>query len=70
MQVANGEELPLKQDEIPLKGHSVEARIYAEDTYSGFLPSAGHLTYLDLPQQSDDVRVETGNVLYLIVQLT
>ncbi|XP_065215227.1 methylcrotonoyl-CoA carboxylase subunit alpha, mitochondrial [Planococcus citri] len=60
IRVASGEELPLKQDQIPLKGHSVEARIYAEDTYSGFLPSAGHLSYLNLPEQSDGVRVETG----------
>lgn len=58
--MANGEELPLKQDQIPLKGHSVEARIYAEDTYSGFLPSAGQLLYLALPKESPDVRVETG----------
>lgn len=51
----------MKQEEIPLNGHSVEARIYAEDTYNGFLPSAGQLAYLHLPQETSDVRVEAGN---------
>lgn len=60
MQVAEGEELPLKQSEIKLKGHSIQARIYAEEPYNNFLPAAGNLQYLDYPSVSDDVRVETG----------
>lgn len=44
--VANGEKLPLMQDEIPLIGHAIEARIYAEDTQSGFLPTPGFLYHI------------------------
>lgn len=67
-QVANGDELPLKQEEVPLHGHAVEARIYAEDPYGGFLPCAGPLVYFDMPEETSDVRVETGNirVTYLV----
>ncbi|XP_060862861.1 methylcrotonoyl-CoA carboxylase subunit alpha, mitochondrial isoform X1 [Metopolophium dirhodum] len=60
IKVAEGEQLPLKQNEIKLRGHSVQARIYAEDPYNNFLPAAGNLQYLDYPNVSDDVRVETG----------
>lgn len=60
LQVAEGEELPLKQNEIKFRGHSVQARIYAEEPYNNFLPAAGNLKYLDYPPVSDNVRVETG----------
>src|SRR5919106_4827467 len=55
--VAAGEKLPLAQRDIPLKGHAVEARIYAEDPARGFLPSTGTLVALRFP---DGVRVDTG----------
>jgi acetyl/propionyl-CoA carboxylase alpha subunit len=55
--VAAGEPLPLKQDEIRLNGWAMEARLYAEDPASGFLPSIGRLEHFHLP---DDVRVDTG----------
>lgn len=60
MQIAEGGELPLKQNEIEYRGHSIEARIYAEEPHNNFLPAAGNLQYLDYPLQSDKVRVETG----------
>uniref|UniRef100_A0AAR5QJE0 Methylcrotonoyl-CoA carboxylase subunit alpha, mitochondrial n=1 Tax=Dendroctonus ponderosae TaxID=77166 RepID=A0AAR5QJE0_DENPD len=60
IKIASGEELPLKQEDIPLKGHSFEARIYAEDPRAGFLPGAGRLEYLNSPPAAEDVRVETG----------
>jgi len=41
--VASGSELPLKQDEIHCKGHAIQARIYAEDSFNGFLPATGLL---------------------------
>lgn len=41
--VAQGEKLPLSQEEIPLRGHAIETRIYAEDTEAGFMPTAGSL---------------------------
>ena len=55
--VACGEKLPLAQQEVPLRGHAVEARIYAEDPARGFLPSTGTLVALRFPQ---GVRVDTG----------
>lgn len=50
----------MKQENIPLNGHSVEARIYAEDPYNDFLPGAGPLTYFNVPENSSDTRLETG----------
>ncbi|XP_060516748.1 methylcrotonoyl-CoA carboxylase subunit alpha, mitochondrial isoform X2 [Cylas formicarius] len=60
IKIASGEKLLLKQEEIPLKGHAFEARIYAEDPRGGFLPGAGPLLYLSTPKPQDDVRIETG----------
>jgi 3-methylcrotonyl-CoA carboxylase alpha subunit len=58
LRVASGEELPLKQDELSIDGWAIEARLYAEDPVSGFLPSTGPLDLLDLPDHI--LRVETG----------
>src|SRR6185312_7089210 len=41
--VAAGEKLPLRQQDVPLRGHAVVARLYAEDPERGFLPSTGRL---------------------------
>ncbi|WP_121257515.1 acetyl/propionyl/methylcrotonyl-CoA carboxylase subunit alpha [Nocardioides ferulae] len=41
LRVAAGEPLPLTQDDLTLTGHAIEARVYAEDAYGGFLPQAG-----------------------------
>lgn len=59
-QVAAGEKLPLSQDEIVLRGHSFEARIYAEDPSNNFLPGAGPLLHLSTPQEETHTRIETG----------
>ncbi len=56
--VAAGEPLPLQQDQIPLSGHAVEARLYAEDAARGFLPATGRLLHLSLPD--DFARIDTG----------
>jgi 3-methylcrotonyl-CoA carboxylase alpha subunit len=56
--VAAGESLPLKQDQVRLSGHAVEARIYAEDPAHGFLPSTGRLVALQFP--AGELRVDTG----------
>jgi len=55
--VAAGEKLPLTQSQIRFDGHAIEARVYAEDPESGFLPSTGTIVELALPS---DIRVETG----------
>lgn len=60
LKVAAGERLPLHQEQIRLKGHAFEARIYAEDPRNGFLPGAGPLLHVTTPEPSYDVRVETG----------
>ena len=56
--VAAGEPLPLKQDQLQMGGHAIEARIYAENPAKGFLPSTGTLRHLRLP--AGPVRVDTG----------
>ena len=59
LRVAAGEKLPLKQDQVRLSGHAVEARLYAEDPERGFLPSTGRLVALRFPQDSG-VRIDSG----------
>ncbi len=49
LRVAAGEPLPLKQDELSIRGHAFEARIYAENPDNGFLPSTGRLLHLAQP---------------------
>jgi acetyl-CoA carboxylase biotin carboxylase subunit len=41
--VAQGEPLPLRQEDVTLRGHAIEARVYAEDPRTDFLPSTGTL---------------------------
>jgi 3-methylcrotonyl-CoA carboxylase alpha subunit len=57
LRVASGEPLPLRQDELGIDGHAIEARLYAEDPARGFLPSIGRLDRFDL---GDAARVDTG----------
>ena len=57
LRVAAGEAIPLKQEELSINGWAMEARLYAEDPKSGFLPSTGRLEHLILP---GDARIETG----------
>jgi 3-methylcrotonyl-CoA carboxylase alpha subunit len=64
--IASGEPLPLKQDQVRISGHAVEARIYAEDPAHGFLPSTGKLVALQFPQGEGlriDAGVEAGDVV-------
>jgi 3-methylcrotonyl-CoA carboxylase alpha subunit len=55
--VASGEKLPLGQSQVRIDGHAVEARLYAEDPESGFLPSTGRIVAMELPA---DIRVDSG----------
>ena len=57
LQVAAGGLLPRTQNEIHAQGHSIEARLYAEDSAQGFLPSIGQLHNLNF---GPGLRVETG----------
>jgi 3-methylcrotonyl-CoA carboxylase alpha subunit len=58
IRVAAGETLPMRQDELSINGHAVEARIYAEDAEKGFLPAVGRLMHLEFPD--GDIRVDAG----------
>jgi len=57
--VAAGEKLPLSQAQVPLIGHAVEARLYAEDPERGFVPSTGRLVALQFAV-GEGIRVDTG----------
>jgi 3-methylcrotonyl-CoA carboxylase alpha subunit len=60
LRVAAGEPLPLTQEQLQIRGHALEARIYAEDPDKGFLPSTGRLLHLAPPVDGLHVRVDTG----------
>lgn len=64
LRVAAGERLPKTQQELQRCGHSIEARIYAENADKDFLPSIGRLVHLEFPEHdafvNADVRVDGG----------
>ena len=60
LRVASGESLPLQQAQIEMRGHAFEARIYAESPQRDFMPASGQIRFLQLPELSAEVRVDTG----------
>ena len=60
LRVADGQSLPLSQDQIHARGHAIEVRLYAEDPEQHFLPSSGKLLRLRLPTPSRHVRLDGG----------
>jgi acetyl/propionyl-CoA carboxylase alpha subunit len=58
LRVASGEKLPLKQEELRINGWAMEARLYAENPETGFLPSVGEFRELRLPYYP--VRLESA----------
>lgn len=62
LRVAAGQTLPIvDQKKVPLFGHAMEARIYAEDPDNNFLPGSGHIKILKEPAaQEGIVRIDTG----------
>ncbi|MDH2343106.1 acetyl/propionyl/methylcrotonyl-CoA carboxylase subunit alpha [Bradyrhizobium sp. SSUT77] len=60
LRVAFGEALPLKQDEIRLNGHAVEARVYAENPTRNFMPSVGKISTWRLPAETGGLRIDAG----------
>ncbi len=59
VRIAAGEPLPVTQNEIALRGHAIEARVYAEDPAAGFLPTGGAV--LDVVEPAGGgVRVDSG----------
>ena len=59
IRVARGEVLALQQEDLKIKGHAVELRVYAEDPLNDFLPSVGHLDVYQLPV-GEGIRVDNG----------
>ncbi|HRH13506.1 MAG TPA: acetyl/propionyl/methylcrotonyl-CoA carboxylase subunit alpha [Azonexus sp.] len=60
LRVTAGQPLPLAQEQLQIRGHALEARIYAEDASKSFLPSTGKLIRLRAPAESLNVRVDSG----------
>ncbi|MDB6084467.1 MAG: Carbamoyl-phosphate synthase chain, ATP-binding [Gammaproteobacteria bacterium] len=57
LRVASGESLPCTQADLRIDGWAMEARLYAENPSTGFLPSIGPLRHLQFPA---DIRVDSG----------
>ena len=62
LRIASGEPLPLTQDEVTRSGHSIEARLYAENPFEDFLPSTGQIGRFRHPATSRELRVDSGVV--------
>src|SRR5947208_5551118 len=60
LRVAFGEKLPLRQDEIRLHGHAIEARVYAENPHKNFMPSVGKISTWRLPAETGGLRIDAG----------
>ena len=62
--VAAGDPLPFTQDQLQLDGHAIEARVYAEDSFGGFLPQAGTATHVQWPADARvDHALESGQTI-------
>ncbi|KQV64275.1 carbamoyl-phosphate synthase subunit L [Nocardioides sp. Root122] len=55
LRVATGEPLDIDQADVTLEGHAIEARVYAEDSFNGFLPQAGRTSIV---RWASSVRVD------------
>jgi 3-methylcrotonyl-CoA carboxylase alpha subunit len=62
LRIAEGETLPLQQEQVHARGHAIEVRLYAEDPDQNFLPGSGKLRTLKLPVPSRHVRLDGGVV--------
>jgi 3-methylcrotonyl-CoA carboxylase alpha subunit len=60
LRVAFGEKLPLRQDQLTIKGHAIEARVYAENPQKNFMPSVGKIRSWRLPSETDGLRIDAG----------
>jgi len=59
IQIAEGEKLPFKQEDLKINGHAIEVRVYAEDPANNFLPDIGILKTYKRPQ-GHGIRVDDG----------
>ena len=64
LRVAAGEPLGFGQDDVTVEGHAIEARVYAEDAFGGFLPQAGTATIVRWPESARvDAALESGQAV-------
>ncbi len=66
IRVAAGEKLPLRQEDIQCKGHAIQARIYAEDSFNDFLPATGLLEEVVFCRDINsiiDTGIEKSNII-------
>jgi len=64
LRIAAGEPLTLAQEDLRIHGHAIEARVYAEDAFGGFLPQAGTATLVRWPAAARvDHALESGQVV-------
>jgi len=59
IRVARGEALTIQQEDLQIKGHAMELRVYAEDSLNDFLPNVGFLRTYKLPE-GEGIRVDNG----------
>jgi acetyl-CoA carboxylase, biotin carboxylase subunit len=59
IRIAAGEELPFKQDDVSIRGHAIECRIYAEDPDNNYFPSPGRISLLLAPS-GPGIRRDSG----------
>ncbi len=60
VRIAQGEPLPLGQEQLTARGCAVEARLYAEDPAQSYMPSVGRITHLAWPAPREGVRIDSG----------
>ena len=59
IQIAAGQKLPFRQEDISIRGHAIECRIYAEDPDNNYFPSPGKITMLLTPE-GPGIRLDSG----------
>jgi acetyl-CoA carboxylase biotin carboxylase subunit len=59
IRIAAGEKLPFQQEDVTIRGHAIECRIYAEDPDNNFFPSPGKITLLLAPS-GPGIRRDSG----------
>ncbi len=59
IRIAAGEKLPFKQDDVSLRGHAIECRIYAEDPDNNYFPSPGKISLLQ-ETSGPGIRIDSG----------
>jgi acetyl-CoA carboxylase, biotin carboxylase subunit len=59
IRIAAREKLPFRQEDVPVRGHAIECRIYAEDPANNYFPSPGKITMLATPE-GPGIRLDSG----------